>query len=143
MRINSPNARLDFSLFLSTMNITEKYHRPLVVSGDSEERYDDTKSADERYFPAGGNRGFGKRVAYRPIYQDDNGSFNMIQVGNIIDEYRSNPALLEHILVYDDGIVKGMINWKDCPNGGTTDEIELYCFYVEPFLRGRESGGCC
>lgn len=83
---------------------------------------------------------FGKRVAYRPIYQDDNGSFNMIQVGNIIDEYRSNPALLEHILVYDDGIVKGMINWKDCPNGGATDEIELYCFYVEPFFKGQGIG---
>ena len=33
---------------------------------------------------------FGKRVAYRPIFQDDNGSFNMIQVGNIIEEYRNN-----------------------------------------------------
>ena len=56
---------------------------------------------------------FGKRVAYRPIFQDDDGSFNQIQVGIIIEEYRQNPALLEHISVYDDGIVKGIINWKD------------------------------
>ena len=44
---------------------------------------------------------FGKRVAYRPIFQDDNGSFNMIQVGNIIEEYRRNPALLEHIQLHE------------------------------------------
>lgn len=83
---------------------------------------------------------FGKRVAYRPIFQDDNGSFNMIQVGNIIEEYRRNPALLEHISVYDDGIVKGILNWKDCFNGGGPDEIELYCFYVEPFFKGQGIG---
>ena len=83
---------------------------------------------------------FGKRVAYRPIFQDDNGSFNMIQVGNIIEEYRNNPTLLEHISVYDDGIVKGMINWKDGSNGGKADEIELYCFYVEPFFKGLGIG---
>lgn len=83
---------------------------------------------------------FGKRVAYRPIFQDDNGSFNMIQVGNIIEAYRRNPELLEHISVYDDGIVKGIINWKDCSNGGITDEIELYCFYVEPFFKGQGIG---
>lgn len=83
---------------------------------------------------------FGKRVAYRPIFQDDNGSFNMIQVGNIIEEYRENPKLLEHISVYDDGIVKGIINWKDCLNGGEADAIELYCFYVEPFFKGQGIG---
>lgn len=83
---------------------------------------------------------FGKRVAYRPIFQDDNGSFNLIQVGNIIEEYQQNPALFEHISVYDDGIVKGMINWKDYPDNGRTDEIELYCFYVEPFFKGQGIG---
>lgn len=83
---------------------------------------------------------FGKRVAYRPIFQDDDGSFNQIQVGSIIEEYRQNPVLLEHISVYDDGIVKGIINWKDYPDNGRADEIELYCFYVEPFFKGQGIG---
>ena len=83
---------------------------------------------------------FGKRVAYRPIFQDDNGSFNEIQVGNIIEEYRQNPEWLAHIRVYDDGIVKGILNWKDYCENGRTDEIELFCFYVEPFFKGQGIG---
>ena len=33
-----------------------------------------------------------------------------------------------------------MINWKDGSNGGKADEIELYCFYVEPFFKGLGIG---
>lgn len=83
---------------------------------------------------------FGKRVAYRPIFQDDNGSFNQLQVGNIMDEYRQNPSLLNRIWVYDDGIVKGLVGQKDYPDNHRTDEIELYCFYVEPFFKGQGIG---
>lgn len=83
---------------------------------------------------------FGKRVAYRPIFRDDNGSFNLLQTGNIINAYQEDPSLLAHILVYDDGIVKGILNWKDYPDNDRTDEIELYCFYVEPFFKGQGIG---
>ncbi len=83
---------------------------------------------------------FGKRVAYRPIFQDDDGSFNQLQTGTIIEEYRQNPSLLTPIWVYDDGIVKGLINQKDYPDNGRTDELELYCFYVEPFFKGQGIG---
>lgn len=38
------------------------------------------------------------------------------------------------------GIVKGIINWKDYPDNGREDEIELYCFYVEPFFKGQGIG---
>lgn len=84
---------------------------------------------------------FGKRVAYRPIFQDDNGSFNLLQTQPIAEQYRQNPRLLDHISVYDDGIVKGLLNWKDYPENGRADEIELYCFYVEPFFKGQGIGG--
>ena len=35
---------------------------------------------------------FGKRVAYRPIFQNDVVSFNELQVINLIEEYRNNPT---------------------------------------------------
>lgn len=72
---------------------------------------------------------FGKRVAYRPIFQNDEVSFNELQVLDIIEMYQKNPCLLENILVYDDGIVKGIINRQNCGN-----ETELCEFYVEPFF---------
>ena len=73
---------------------------------------------------------FGKRVAYRDIFNDDFGTFNELQVIDIIDEYRSNPALLENMIVYDDGILKGVINRKI-----DGDSIEICEFYVEPFFK--------
>lgn len=80
---------------------------------------------------------FGKRVAYRPIFQNDEVSFNELQVSNIIEELRANPTLLDSVLVYDDGIVKGTINRTD-----GEDETEISEFYVEPFFKrsgiGRE-----
>ena len=78
---------------------------------------------------------FGKRVAYRPIFNNDVVSFNEIQVINLIEEYRNNPTLLENMIVYDDGIVKGVINkmYKD-------NAIEICEFYVEPFFKGNGIG---
>ncbi|MDE7016600.1 MAG: GNAT family N-acetyltransferase [Lachnospiraceae bacterium] len=83
---------------------------------------------------------FGKRVAYRPIFQDDVGSFLKLQVGDIIRELEDNPCLLAHILLYDDGIVKGVINYKDYPGNGRNDEIEICDFYVEPFFKRQGIG---
>ena len=78
---------------------------------------------------------FGKRVAYRPIFQNDVVSFNEIQVIDIIEEYRNSPSRIDNMLVYDDGIVKGVINCK--PVG---DEVEICEFYVEPFFKGQGIG---
>ncbi|MBR4083085.1 MAG: GNAT family N-acetyltransferase [Lachnospiraceae bacterium] len=78
---------------------------------------------------------FGKRVAYRPIFQNDVVSFNEIQVIDIIEEYRNSPSQIDNMLVYDDGIVKGGINRK--PVG---DEVEICEFYVEPFFKGQGIG---
>lgn len=78
---------------------------------------------------------FGKRVAYRPIFQNDVVSFNEIQVIPLWEEYKDNPEKMEHMQVYDDGIVKGVINCK--PVG---DQLEICEFYVEPFFKGRGIG---
>lgn len=83
---------------------------------------------------------FGKRVAYRPIFQDDFGSFHQLQVGNLIQEYQENPALINNFLLYDDGIVKGVINGKDYQDNNRDDEIEVCDFYVEPFFKGQGIG---
>lgn len=78
---------------------------------------------------------FGKRVAYRPIFNNDVVSFNELQVINLIEEYRNNPTLVDNMLVYDDGIIKGVINriLKD-------DTVEICEFYVEPFFKGNGIG---
>ncbi len=78
---------------------------------------------------------FGKRVAYRPIFNNDVVSFNELQVINLIEEYRNNPTLVNNMLVYDDGIIKGVINrvFKD-------DAVEICEFYVEPFFKGNGIG---
>ena len=78
---------------------------------------------------------FGKRVAYRPIFNNDVVSFNELQVINLIEEYRSNPALVDNMLVYDDGIIKGVINrsFKD-------NDVEICEFYVEPFFKRNGIG---
>ena len=73
---------------------------------------------------------FGKRVAYRPIFENDYVSFNELQVVNLYEEYKSNPDRLDGMLLYDDGVVKGVIN------GQLIDDktIEITDFYVEPFF---------
>ena len=73
---------------------------------------------------------FGKRVAYRPIFKNDFVSFNELQVVHLYEEYRDNPDRLDGMLLYDDGIVKGVI--KGQPIGDKT--VEITDFYVEPFF---------
>lgn len=78
---------------------------------------------------------FGKRVAYRSIFQNDEVTFNEMQVIPLWEEYNDTPNRLEHIRVFDDGIVKGVINCR--PRG---DEVEICEFYVEPFFKGQGIG---
>lgn len=78
---------------------------------------------------------FGKRVAYRSIFNNDIVSFNELQVMDIVEELRSNPPRLDNMIVYDDGIVKGVINRKIAEN-----EAEICEFYVEPFFKGQGIG---
>ncbi|MCR5228738.1 MAG: GNAT family N-acetyltransferase [Solobacterium sp.] len=65
---------------------------------------------------------FVKRIKFRPIFQDDDYSFGELQVIPTAEKY-GKPEILDHILVYDDGIVKGLIHIEK-------DEIvELYTDY--------------
>lgn len=78
---------------------------------------------------------FGKRVAYRSIFKNDEVSFNELKVVNIAETYNNDTSLIENMIVYDDGIVKGLINRKYID-----DDIEICEFYVEPFFKGQGIG---
>lgn len=81
---------------------------------------------------------FGKRVAYRPIFQNDHVSFNELQVVRLYEEYKNNPDRLDGMLLYDDGIIKGVINGQ--PVDENIDMIEITDFYVDPFFVGQGIG---
>ena len=83
---------------------------------------------------------FGKRTAYRRIFLNDVGSFNDLQVAPLLRAYESDPALLHNILVYDDGIVKGMLTRQYETGGPAADEAQLCELYVEPFFTGMGIG---
>ena len=71
---------------------------------------------------------FVKRIQYRPIFQDDNYSFNKMQVITEAEKYAEQ---LDDIWVYDDGIVKGMIHIED------KEIVELY---VDHFFQDQYIG---
>ena len=50
-----------------------------------------------------------KGMKYRSIFNNDEYSFNGLQVVKVADEFK-DPELLDKVWVYDDGIVKGMIH---------------------------------
>lgn len=79
---------------------------------------------------------FGKRVAYRSIFENDEVSFNELQVVALYEAYQKNPEILKGMYLYDDGIVKGVI--KGHPEDDKT--IEITDFYVEPFFVGQGIG---
>lgn len=73
---------------------------------------------------------FVKRINFRPIFQDDEYSFNELQVLTVAKQY-SDPEVLSRIWVYDDGIVKGLIHVVD---------KELVELYVDFFFQGQGIG---
>lgn len=73
---------------------------------------------------------FVKRMKFRPIFQDDDFSFNQLQVLTVAKQYAA-PEVLSRIWVYDDGIVKGLIHIVD------REIVELY---VDYFFQGQGIG---
>ncbi len=69
---------------------------------------------------------FTKRVHYRSIFNNDKVSFGEMQVLPLAQEYLSDQKKLEHIWVYDDEFVKGMIHIEG-------DQIQE--FYVDSFFQ--------
>lgn len=74
---------------------------------------------------------FGNRVNFYPIFQDDEYSFGELQVVSVAESYAGDPELLRNTFVYDDGVVRGMIQVK-------ADEIQK--LYVDSFFTGRGIG---
>lgn len=77
---------------------------------------------------------FTKRTTYRPIFKNDNVSFNEMQVLKEIEKL-SQPSALDNIYVYDDGIVKATVKIEDI--GEKTKVSE---FFVDPFFQGEGLG---
>ena len=73
---------------------------------------------------------FVKRIKFRPIFKDDFYSFNELQVLKVAKEY-GRASVLDNILVYDDGIVKGFIHIED---------KEIKELYVDHFFQNRNIG---
>ena len=73
---------------------------------------------------------FGKRMAYRHIFRNDDYSFNQLRVLDVMQEYLDDPQRLANTLLYDDGIVKGMICMRSVTE--RPEAVELCDFYVEP-----------
>lgn len=75
---------------------------------------------------------FTKRMNYRRIFQNDKVSFGEIQVYPLAKEYIENPDKLNHIWVYDDVFVKGMIH---------IDKDKIAELYVDSFFANQGIGG--
>ncbi|MBQ4088420.1 MAG: GNAT family N-acetyltransferase [Clostridia bacterium] len=73
---------------------------------------------------------FVKRINFRQIFQNDAYSFGELQVLKVAEEY-SDPEMLEHIWVYDDGIVKGLIH---------IEGAEVRTLYVDSFFQNSGIG---
>ena len=65
---------------------------------------------------------FVKRMKYRQIFQNDAYSFGELQVLPIAKKYLES-GILNHMLIYDDGIVKGLIHIEG------NEIVELYVDY--------------
>ena len=73
---------------------------------------------------------FDKRMNYRSIFKNDDYSFHVLQVLDVANEY-AQPEILDHIFVYDDGIVKGLIH---------LEQTEIAEFYVDHFFQNQGIG---
>ena len=71
-----------------------------------------------------------KRMKYRSIFNNDEYSFNGLQVVKVADEFK-DPEHLDKVWVYDDGIVKGMIHLEG---------KEIAELYVDYFFWKEGSG---
>ena len=74
---------------------------------------------------------FVRRINFYPLFGDAGYAFGEQQVIPTAKEYLSDPALLERTYVYDDGIVRGLIEVKG---------QEIVKLYVDHFFQGQGIG---
>lgn len=79
---------------------------------------------------------FAKRTSYRKIFNNDNVSFNEMQVLNLALDFRDKESSLHDLYVYDDGIVKGLIRRGKINN----ESIEIFELYIDTFFQGQGIG---
>lgn len=83
---------------------------------------------------------FAKRTAYRQIFNNDNVSFNEMQVLDLALDFRDKESELNDLYVYDDGIVKGLIKWGNSDNSDIENSIEIFELYIDTFFQGQGIG---
>ena len=71
---------------------------------------------------------FNYRLNFYPIFKNDDYYFNALQVPTIMKQYEST---IDHMCVYDDGAVKGIIH---------IENQEIKKLFVEPVLQGNGIG---
>ena len=74
---------------------------------------------------------FNYRLYFYPIFRSDRYYFVEKTVPNLTAFYANEPGIIEHTVVYDDGVIKGFVR----VNG---EEIEK--LFVEPVLQNRGIG---
>ena len=74
---------------------------------------------------------FVKRINFRPIFQNDDYSFGELQVLTVAEEYQNTPDLLARTYVYDDGLIRGLIE---------IDGREIKKLYVDHFFQSMGIG---
>ena len=77
---------------------------------------------------------FAKRVSYRPIFENDEVSFNSMQVLTEAENLKQ-PHMLDNVFVYDDGIVRGMMK-RECHG----KELKLCELFIDPFFQNLGIG---
>jgi putative acetyltransferase len=83
---------------------------------------------------------FTKRTAYREIFNNDNVSFNEMQVLDLALDFREKESQLEDLYVYDDGILKGLIRWSKSDDKDIENSIEIFELYIDTFFQGQGIG---
>lgn len=74
---------------------------------------------------------FNYRLYFYPIFRSDRYYFEEKTVPNLTAFYANEPGIIEHTVVYDDGVLKGFVR----VNG---EEIEK--LFVEPVLQNKGIG---
>ena len=79
---------------------------------------------------------FAKRMAYRPIFQDDFYSFHLLNVHDTAQEVDPSAALVWE----EDGILKGVLTFGPARDQDCLDCCEVYELYIDPCFQ-REGIG--
>lgn len=74
---------------------------------------------------------FNNRINYWPIFQDAAYSFGELQVVPLAEEYRSDAKRLRSTFVYEDGVIKGLVQVEDG---------EVKKLYVDPCFQNEGIG---